>query len=373
VFQRNKGETIKPSDTLQLLSIPPAIWKDISTEFITGLPKSGNKLVIMVVVDRLSKYAHFCTLQHPFIASTVAQIFMDRVFKIHGMSHSIISNHDPTFTSNFWQELFKLQGTQLHLSTTYHPRTDGQMEVVNKCLETYLRCFASKKKHQWTQWLPLAEWWYNTSYHTATHMTPFEVVYGQKPPSVLSYLPGTSKVQVVDKTLIVREDSLCTLKEKLVMEHNHMKQQAYQGLSERQFAEGEQVFLRLQPYKQTSLKFEHCQKLAPKFHGPYTILKWVGQVAYQLARPSHSKLHPIFHVSCLNKVIGTRCQIQTNLPELAEEGSIWLQLEIVLDQGEYLLHQRTIQEVLVQWKDTTPTDATWEPATILQQFPHLKP
>jgi hypothetical protein len=204
-------------------------------------------------------------------------------------------------------------------------------------------------------------------------MTPFEVVYGQKPPLVLSYLPGTLKVQVVDQTLILREDILRTLKENLVMAKNRMKQQAYQGRSEHQFVEGDQVFLRLQPYKQTSLKAEHCQKLAPKFYGPYTVLKCVEQVAYQLALPSQSKLHPVFHVACLKKVIGTRCQIQTNLPELAEEGSIWLQPEAVLDQREHRLHQRTIKEVLVQWKDTNPTDATWEPATILQQFPHLKP
>jgi hypothetical protein len=172
-------------------------------DFITGLPKLGNKSVIMVVVDFLSKYAHFCALPHPFTASTVAQIFMDQVFKLHGMPHSIVSDRDPTFTSNFWQDLFKLQGTQLHLSSTYHPQTDGQTEVVNKCLETYLRCFASEKQHQWAQWLPLTEWWYNTTYHTATRMTPFEAVYGQKPPSVLSYLPGTSKVQAIDQTLTV--------------------------------------------------------------------------------------------------------------------------------------------------------------------------
>jgi hypothetical protein len=115
------------------------------------------------------------------------------------------------------------------------------------------------------------------------------------------------------------------------MAQNCMKQQADQGCSERQFLEGDQVFLQLQPYKKTSLKAEHFQKLVPKFYGPYTILKHVGQVAYQLALPSHSKLHPIFHVSYLKKVIGTRCQIQTNLPELAEEGSIWLQPEAVLD------------------------------------------
>jgi hypothetical protein len=137
--------------TLQPLPIPPIIWKNISMGFITGLPKLGNKSVIMVVVDRLSKYSHLCALQHPFTASMVAQIFMDQVFKLHGMPHSIVSNRDPTFTSNFWQELFKIQGTKLHLSTTYHPHIDGQMEVVNKCLETYLRCFSSEKKNQWAQ------------------------------------------------------------------------------------------------------------------------------------------------------------------------------------------------------------------------------
>jgi transposase InsO family protein len=194
VCQRKKGETVKSPGTLQPLPIPLAIWKDISMDFIISLPKLGNKLVIMVVVDHFSRYAHFCSLQHPFTASMVAQIFMDQVFKLHGMPHSIISDRDPTFTNNFWQELFKIQGTQLHLSIAYHPQTDGQMEVVNKCLETYLRCFAYEKQHQWAQWLPLAEWWYNTSYHTTTRMTPFEVVYGHKPPSVISYLPGTSKV-----------------------------------------------------------------------------------------------------------------------------------------------------------------------------------
>jgi hypothetical protein len=113
-------------------------------------------------------------------------------------------------------------------------------------------------------------------------MTPFEVVYGQKPPSVLSYMPGVSKVQAVDQTLTVRKAILCTLKENLVMDQNRMKQQTDQDRSEHKFVEGDQVFLRLQPYKQTSLKAEHCQKLAPKFYGPYTVLKRVGQVAYQL-------------------------------------------------------------------------------------------
>ena len=89
----------------------------------------------------------------------------------------------------------------------------------------------------------------------------------------------------------------------------------------------------------------------------------MGKVAYQLTFPSYSKLYPVFYVSCVKKVIGTKRQTQTNLPKLDEESSIWLQPEEVLDQHERHLHQRTIKEVLVQWKDTTPPDATWEPAT----------
>jgi hypothetical protein len=123
--------------------IPLAIWHDISMDFIVGLPKLGNKLMIMVVFDYLSKYSHLCALQHPFTASIVAQIFMENIFKLHGMPHSNVSKKDPTFTSNFWKELFKLQGTQLHLSFTYHPQTDGQTKFVKNLLEKHLMCFAA--------------------------------------------------------------------------------------------------------------------------------------------------------------------------------------------------------------------------------------
>jgi hypothetical protein len=116
------------------------------------------------------------------------------------------------------------------------------------------------------------------------------------------------------------------------MAQNHIKQQEDQGRFERYFVEGDQVFLQLQPYKKTSLKYKHCQKLTPKFDGPYTVLKHVGSVAYQLSLPNQSKLHLVFHVSCLMKVIGTKCQTKTSLPELDEEGSIWLKPQVVLAQ-----------------------------------------
>jgi len=147
-------------------------------DFIEVLPKSNGKLVILVVVDRLSKYAHFGSLAHPYKASTVAQLFMDTIFKLHGIPETIVSDRDPTFTSHFWQELFKLQGNHLNMSSAYHPQTDGQTKIINKCLETYLRCFASAQPVHWVRWIPLAEWWYNTSYHSTSKMTPYEAMYG---------------------------------------------------------------------------------------------------------------------------------------------------------------------------------------------------
>jgi hypothetical protein len=189
-------------------------------------------------------------------------------------------------------------------------------------------------------------------------MTHFEAVYGQNPPFFLSYMSGVSKVQEVDQRLTFREAIIHTLKQNLVMDHNCMKKQVDQGRLECQFVGGDQVFLRMKPYKKTSLKAEHCQKLAPKFYGPYIVLKHVGQVPYQLAFPSSSNVCPVFHVSFLKKVIGTKFQTQTSLPELDEEGSIWLQPQAVLDQRERCLHQFTIKELLFQWKDTTLADAT---------------
>jgi len=173
VCQVTKYETKKPAGLLQPLPIPLAIWEDLSLDFITGLPPSHGLSVILVVVDRFSKGAHFGALPANYSAFKVASLFLDIICKHHGIPRSLVSDRDPVFISQFWHKLFRLCGTKLRMSISYHPQTDGQTEVLNRVLEQYLRAFVHNKPNQWHTFLPLAEWSYNTSTHSATGFSPF--------------------------------------------------------------------------------------------------------------------------------------------------------------------------------------------------------
>ena len=125
-------------------------------DFIEGLPLTKGVNSILVVVDRMSNYAHFIAFKRPYNALKVANFFVKDVVKLHGFPASIVSDQDKIFMSLFWRELFRLQGTHLKRSTTYHPQPYGQTEIVNKCLETYLRCLWQPTS--WEQWLSWAEY-----------------------------------------------------------------------------------------------------------------------------------------------------------------------------------------------------------------------
>lgn len=120
-------------------------------------------------------------LKHPFTAQKVAEVFLDNVFKLHGMPKLIVSDRDPMFTSQFWRLLIAKTGAELNMSSSYHPATDGQTERVNQQVECYLRCFIGTHPTQWSKWLSLCEFWYNSNWHSPLNKSPFKVIYGHTP------------------------------------------------------------------------------------------------------------------------------------------------------------------------------------------------
>lgn len=304
VCQRHKYSNLSPAGLLQPLALPQQIWEDLTMDFIDGLPKSEGYSVILVVVDRLSKSAHFIPLKHPYTAASVASVFMREIVRLHGVPKSIISDRDRVFISHFWRELFKYQGTTLKRSTAYHPQTDGHSEVVNRSLETYLRCFASNRPREWVKWVPWAEYWYNTSYHSSLKMTPFRVLYGRDPPRLLGYDQGAAVTFEVDRHLQDRDRVLGELRDQLVRAQQIMKASAYGKRRDVTFEVGEMVYLKLRPYRQVTVAHRINQKLAPRYYGPYEIVERIGQVAYKLKLPPTSSIHSVFHVSQLKKMVG---------------------------------------------------------------------
>lgn len=138
--QINKAEHCPYPGLLEPLPVPDFAWAHVSMDFVEGLPLSENKDLILVVVDRFTKYAHFIAMKHPISVESVARAFSETVFKLHGMPVVIVTDRDRIFTSNLWQQLFKSLKIKLHMSTSYHPQSDGQTERANQCLENYLRC-----------------------------------------------------------------------------------------------------------------------------------------------------------------------------------------------------------------------------------------
>ncbi|MCH88698.1 hypothetical protein A2U01_0009589, partial [Trifolium medium] len=311
VCQHNKYSTQPPYGLLQPLPLPQQVWEDISMDFITHLPPTHNRSCIWVVVDRLTKFAHFIALPASFTAASLAPIFITEIYRLHGAPKTIVSDRDRVFVSQFWRALFHHLGTSLAFSSSYHPQSDGQTEVLNRCLETYLRCFVSDEPQLWLRFLALAEFWYNTSFHSAIGMSPFEALYGRKPPNLVHYTPGTM---------------------------------------------GHWVYLKLQPYRQHSIHQRLSHKLAKRFYGPFRILKRIGKVAYELDLPTASRVHPVFHVSLLKLCKGepttqiTPLEDPSNYPPIVPIPEAIINRRLAADGNE---------EFLIQWKDLPLSEATW--------------
>lgn len=150
-------------------------------DFTEGLLVSDGTNVILVVVDYLIMYAHFIPRHHPYTAHSVSKLYIDQVVCLHGVPFSIISDRDTIFTSHVWCDLFKAVGTTLQYSIAHHPQTDGQSECVNQCLEQYLRCAMQDRPQTWRRCLPMAEFWYNLTHHSALGCSTFRALYKMDP------------------------------------------------------------------------------------------------------------------------------------------------------------------------------------------------
>jgi hypothetical protein len=184
-----------------LLEVPTTVWADVVMDFVEGLPSVSGKSVILTVIERFSKYCHFLPLGHPYTTTSVARLFFDNVVKLHGILSSIVSDRDPVFMGQFWQELFRLASVKLHLLSTFHPQSDGQSEVANKIIVMYLRCLVGDLQCSWLHWLPWAVFCYNTSVQASLKTSPFRVVYGRDLSSLCFYMPGEACLLAVDAQL----------------------------------------------------------------------------------------------------------------------------------------------------------------------------
>ena len=320
-----------------------------------------------MVVDQLTKYAHFIALAHPYNAKEVAKLFLKEMVKLHDFSETIVSYRDRVFMSSFWTKLFKLVGTKLKFSFAYHPQTDGQTEVVNRCLETYLRCMTGAKPRQSHRWVSWAEYWFNTNYHEVTRMTPFKAMYGRDPPPVIRGDVATISVDEVAGMIQDRNKMLDILKDHLVQDQNRMKQQADKSRRGVEYKVGEMVYLKIQPYKLKKLAKRINQKLSPTYYGSYEIVEKIGKVVYRLKLPEDSKVHPVFYVSLLKPTMTVEVVVQPLPPYVTKE--IELQLEDVLAmRGD----SKQSLEVLVKWKNMLNCENSWESLSkMIEAFPDL--
>jgi hypothetical protein len=371
VCQHAKHDHNKPAGLLQPLPIPSGIWRELTMDFIEGLPMSEGANVIMVIVDRLSKYAHFVPLKHPFNATVVAKAFMDTVVKLHGVPITIVSDRDKIFTSKFWKEVFQLLGTKLQFTTAYHPQTDGQSERVNQCLEMYLRCAVHDTPKTWRKWLSTAELWYNSTHHSSLGCSPFKALYGVEPN--LGMLPESAALPQTEAGdfIVDRQKQLEQLKEHLAKAQHRMKMQADKKRSEKSFQVGEHVLLKLQPYAQSSLVNRPCHKLAYKFFGPYSVLEKIGSVAYKLDLPASSAIHPVFHISQLKSFTPDHTPVFHDISQIADLNSDNTWPEEILDRRLVKKGNAAIPQVLVKWSGMPPTMATWEDLYVIRNsFPN---
>uniref|UniRef100_A0A251V6N1 Putative reverse transcriptase domain, Ribonuclease H-like domain protein n=1 Tax=Helianthus annuus TaxID=4232 RepID=A0A251V6N1_HELAN len=359
---RVKVEYQKPSGLLQQPEIPQWKWEQISMDFVTGLPRSqrGND-TIWVIVDRLTKSAHFLAIKETDKFSTLADIYLKEVVSRHGVPTSIISDRDARFTSELWQAMHKSFGSRLDMSTAYHPQTDGQSERTIQTLEDMLRACVIDFGNGWEKHLPLVEFSYNNSYHTSIQAAPFEALYGRKYRSPLCWAEvGDSQITgpeiVVDAT-----EKIAQIRQRMAAARDRQKAYADKRSKPLEFQVGDRVLLKVSPWKGV-VRFGKRGKLNPRYVGPFEITERIGPVAYRLNLPAElGAVHNVFHVSNLKKCLSDETLIVPFKELTIDERLQFVEEPVeITDRDVKVLKHKRIPLVRVRWNSRRGPEYTWE-------------
>ncbi|KAK2403361.1 hypothetical protein QL285_052808 [Trifolium repens] len=359
--QKAKIEHQRPAGMLQSLDIPEWKWDSISMDFITGLPKTRRKHdSIWVIVDRLTKSAHFLPVRTTDTAAKLTDIYIAEIVRLHGIPSSIVSDRDPKFTSHFWRTLHEALGTKLRLSSAYHPQTDGQTERTNQSLEDLLRACVLDDRGSWDDVLPLIEFTYNNSFHASIGMAPYEALYGRRCQTPLCWYQDGESMIVGPEMVQQTTDKVRKIRAMMKVAQDRHKSYADRRRRPLEFEEGDHVFLRVTPTTGVGRALK-AKKLTPKFIGPYQILERVGKVAYRIALPPVlSLIHDVFHVSQLRKYTPDPSHVITpDDIQLRDNLSFEVPPIKIADRKMKRLRTKEIPLVKVIWNEATG-DTTWE-------------
>ena len=360
--QQVKAEHHKPVGLLQSLPIPQWKWERTNMDFVVGLPRCRNGYdTILVIVDRLTKSAHFLPIKNSDSLDKLAQLYVREIIRLHGTPVSIVSDRDPRFTSLFWPSLHNALGTKLHFSTAFHPQTDAQSERTIQTLEDMLRACVLEFRERWDTHLPLMEFAYNNSYQTSIGMAPYEALYGRKCRTPVCWDEVGERKLVGPETVQVTCDKIKVIRDRLKIAQDRQKSYADNRRRDLKFEVGDMVFLRISPWKGV-LRFGKRGKLSPRYIGPYRIVERIGEVAYQLEFPSDlDRIHDVFHVSMLRKYIPDPSHVLTEQPVEIQENLTYEEEPVqILDRQEQVLRNKTIPLVKVLWRSHSIEEATWE-------------
>ncbi|GJZ53753.1 putative reverse transcriptase domain-containing protein [Tanacetum coccineum] len=299
--------------------------------------------------------------------------YLKEVVSIHGVPVLIISDRDSKFTSHFWQSLNKALGTQLDMSTAYHPQTDGQSERTIQTLEDMLRACVIDFGKGWDRHLPLVEFSYNNSYHTSIKAAPFEALYGQKCRSPVCWAEVGDAQLTGPEIIHETTEKIIQIKKRIQAARDRQKSYADRRRKPLEFQAGDKVMLKVSPWKGV-IRFGKRGKLNPRYIGPFKILAKVGTVAYRLELPEQlSRVHSTFHVSNLKKCFSDE-PLAIPLDEIQIDDKLNFIEEPVeiMDREVKRLKQSRIPIVKVRWNSRRGPEFTWEREDQMKKkYPHL--